>query len=201
MISTTLTRIGGATALGAAVTTLVLLLMQSLISADGTSVSDPEPAPPITFARLLEDEPVDVDDPPRPPPKPEEPPLSPRQAVADEFVIGEPIEFTAPRVAEPLGPAGIGLADGEALPVVKVRPVYPQRALSRGIEGHVLVQFTIDALGRVVDARVVEAQPAGIFDHAALQAVERFRYKPRVVNGEPTAVSGVRHLISFALDS
>lgn len=92
------------------------------------------------------------------------------------------------------------MSDGDALPVVKVTPVYPARAAERGIEGHVLVEFTIDTLGRVADIAVVHADPRGVFDRAALKAVERFRYKPRVVNGIAIPVSGVQHLVSFELN-
>lgn len=56
--------------------------------------------------------------------------------------------------------------------------VYPARARARGIEGWVDVAFTVDPTGRVTDARVLSAQPAGTFDEAALDAVGRWRYAP-----------------------
>ena len=46
---------------------------------------------------------------------------------------------------------------------------------------------------------VVEADPPGIFDRAAQQAALKFKYKPKVVNGEPIDVAGVRNLITFEL--
>jgi protein TonB len=49
--------------------------------------------------------------------------------------------------------------------------------------------------------QVIEAEPRGMFERAALKAVERFRYKPRVVNGEATTVNGVQHLVTFELSS
>lgn len=200
MRSTIIRRVTGATALGAAVTSLVLLLMHSLIESDGAAIEDPPPGHTLSFVPRIEDREIEIDDPPpQEPPKPDVPPPPPRTATFDPLPMGG-VNVTPPELGEPTGPVGGTMSDGEALPIVKVRPVYPQRALSRGIEGHVLVQFTIDELGRVVDATVLQAEPRGVFERAALQAVERFRYKPRVVNGEPIPVSGVQHRLTFELD-
>src|SRR5690606_13556723 len=85
-------------------------------------------------------------------------------------------------------------AGGEYLPIVKVAPIYPQRALARGIEGWVLVEFTVTTSGTVRDVRVVEAEPQGLFDRAAMDAAAKFKYKPRVIDGKPVEVEGVQNL-------
>lgn len=64
-----------------------------------------------------------------------------------------------------------------------VAPTYPQRALDKGIEGWVDIEFTVAADGSTRDAVVKAAEPAGTFDRAAVNAVERWRYEPRLVNG------------------
>jgi len=64
-------------------------------------------------------------------------------------------------------------------------PTYPQRALEKGIEGWVDIEFTVAADGTVRDAVVKASEPAGTFDRAALNAVERWRYEPYLVNGAP----------------
>lgn len=195
------TRLAGAIVLGAGVTTLVLLLMQSLIESDENPVEAEKPAPPLSFVRLLDDDPIDVRrDPPSPPPEPDQPPPPPRMTLHGDPGPQTIAVFTPPEPETPTGPGGAGMSEGEALPIVKVRPVYPRNAISRGIEGHVLVQFTIDTVGRVTDVEVLEASPRGVFERAAVQAVERFRYKPRVVNGQPTPVR-VQHRLTFELDS
>lgn len=203
MTSTTLSRMTAAVTLGAAVTTLVLLLMQSLIRSDSPQVDEPPPGATLTFLPKIEEVPPQREKPrPKQPDDPVQPPPLPELAHDHTFTTGDGFGFSRPVVEDPGGPtAGGALMDGDALPVVKVRPVYPARAEQRGIEGHVLVQFTIDQLGRVVDAQVVESQPRGMFEHAAMKAVERFRYKPRVVNGEAVSVSGVQHLVTFELGS
>jgi protein TonB len=98
--------------------------------------------------------------------------------------------------------AGIGLApgDGEYLPIVKVAPIYPSRALSRGIEGYVIVEFTVTKTGSVRDPFVVESDPPNVFDRSAMRAALKFKYKPRMVDGEPVAVSGVQNMITFKIE-
>ena len=95
---------------------------------------------------------------------------------------------------------GLQATDGEYLPIVKVAPQYPRRALTRGIEGYVIIQYTVTKQGTTKDAIVVEAHPAKIFDKAALRSASRYKYKPRVINGKAVEVSGVRTKITFQLD-
>ena len=95
--------------------------------------------------------------------------------------------------------AGLQVTDGEYLPIVKVAPQYPRRALSRGIEGYVILEYTVTKQGTVKDPVVIEAKPEGTFDRAAIKSALRYKYKPRVVDGEPIEVSGVRTRITFQL--
>ncbi|HPG28673.1 MAG TPA: TonB family protein [Myxococcota bacterium] len=88
-------------------------------------------------------------------------------------------------------------ADGEAVPLVRVPPHYPERALARGLEGRVLVEFTIGRTGDVTHAHVVAFEPSPIFNDAALEAVRQWRYSPRVVDGEPVEQPGQRVSIPF----
>jgi len=96
-------------------------------------------------------------------------------------------------------PLHTGAYDGDYLAVAKFAPIYPAAARKAKIEGFVVVEFSVAADGSTADRRVVEASPAGIFDSAALAAVEKFRYKPRVVDGAPVSVSGIRNKIAFQL--
>jgi protein TonB len=91
------------------------------------------------------------------------------------------------------------IADGDYLPIVKVEPVFPRAAVTRRLEGWVLVSFTVTATGSVKDVMVLESSNE-IFHQAAMQAAEKFRYKPRVSNGEPIEVHGVRNRIWFLFD-
>ena len=98
------------------------------------------------------------------------------------------------------GGLALETSDGEYLPIVKVAPVYPRRALSRGIEGYVIVEFTVTKQGTVKEPQVIKAEPESLFDRAAMDAALKFKYKPRVVNGEAVEVAGVQNKISFQIN-
>ncbi len=100
----------------------------------------------------------------------------------------------------PAGGASISAADAEYLPIVTIQPQYPQRALQRGIEGWCQVMFTVTENGTVVDPVVVDAEPPNIFDSASLRAVERFKFNPRTVDGQPVRTPGVQYVFRFNLD-
>lgn len=83
---------------------------------------------------------------------------------------------------------------------MKVQPIYPRRALSRGIEGYVILEFTVTRTGAVKDPVIVESEPPNVFDDAAIRAALKFKYKPKVVNGESVDVADVQNRITFRLE-
>ena len=93
---------------------------------------------------------------------------------------------------------GLAATDGEYLPIVKVAPQYPRRALARGLEGEVLVQYTVTKQGTVRDAVVVQSTNS-VFDRAAVDSASRYKYKPRVVDGQAVEVPNVQTVIKFEL--
>lgn len=97
------------------------------------------------------------------------------------------------------GTGGFAASDGDYLPIVKVAPIYPRRAQERGLSGYVIVEFTVTKLGTVADARVVESSNS-VFDRSAVKAALKFKYKPKVVDGEPIDVAGVLHKITFEME-
>ena len=62
-----------------------------------------------------------------------------------------------------------------------------------------VVEFTIDTQGKVKSPKVVDSTPKGVFEDAALNAVKRFRFKPRTLAGTPIEVQGIRNRIRFSL--
>ena len=98
-----------------------------------------------------------------------------------------------------IGFGGFDNVDGEYLPIVKVAPIYPRRAQSRGISGYCILSFTVTRLGTVADPEIVECS-SSLFERASTNAALKFKYKPRVVNGEPIDVPGVKHKITFQLE-
>lgn len=94
---------------------------------------------------------------------------------------------------------GSAPSDGDVLPLVRIAPQYPQGAQSRGIEGYVDFRFTISRTGTVLDPVVIDAQPKGVFERAAERALLRWKYKPKIENGEPVERPGVEVRIRFDL--
>lgn len=188
-------------AAGLVATLLLFLLMQALIKSDRSPFSALGQGSILQFVRLAEEVEVPPDrDPPKPPPPPDEmPPDMPEVDYDTDVTAGIEIGPVTVETGDH-GPVGAGFeADGEYLPIIKVLPVYPPRAQARGIEGHVLLEFVVTTSGAVRDPVVVEARPPGIFNRAAIEAALKFKYRPRVANGERLEVSGVRNLIRFEL--
>ena len=180
-------------------------LMQYLISIADRKLDEDDPGRMLEFVRVNPEEEVIRPEPPDKLEQPDEPPPKPLQPDMDNITPDtSPIEVSKPPLITDIIPdgKGFGLApsDGEYLPIVKVQPIYPRRAQSRGIEGHVIVEFTVTKAGTTKDIRIVEAVPPGIFDKASLQAAAKFKYKPRVVDGQPIEVPGVQNKITFELE-
>ncbi|MEG3766000.1 energy transducer TonB [Alteromonas sp. 14N.309.X.WAT.G.H12] len=189
-----------------AITLGLFFLMQSLIKMGGSALTEPPKGSVLDFVRVKKEESVEQKDrKPRKPPPPKAPPPQMSQPQMDSpspDANGTSMNFGGDVAADVSLEGGLALesGDGEYLPIVKVAPVYPRRALQRGIEGFVIVEFTVTKLGTVRDPVVVEATPEGIFEQAAMDAALKFKYKPRVVNGEATEVSGVQNRITFQID-
>ena len=91
-------------------------------------------------------------------------------------------------------------ADGSYVPIFQGPPQYPRRAAERGIEGCVLLEYTVTPLGTVSDPIIVQSNPQKIFDRAATRAALRYKYKPLIRDGVAVAVEGVRQRITFILE-
>jgi protein TonB len=96
---------------------------------------------------------------------------------------------------------GTGGADRDAVPLVRIEPDYPMQARQRGIEGWVVVEFTISTAGTVKDAEVVASEPGTVFDRSAIQAVRKWKYNPKIVDGKPVERPGVKIRLDFEMES
>lgn len=91
-----------------------------------------------------------------------------------------------------IGGLGFDASDGEYLPIVKIAPIYPHRAQLRGIEGNCVVMYTVTANGSVRDVKVVEHMcEEKIFWSSSIAAAKKFKYKPRIIDGEAIEVHRV----------
>jgi len=106
----------------------------------------------------------------------------------DTVPLPEPVKAPEPDAYGPppeLAPPAI---DEVLLSTLKfkrfVEPEFPRRARDNGTIGWVDLRFLVTAEGETADIEVLDAQPGGTFDEAAVEAVERWRFKPRRVDGE-----------------
>ena len=191
-------------AMAAVVTFGLFYLMQSLIGVEG-EIDDSDKIKVVDFVRVKRSE--DVKKKEREPPKKEEiddtPP--PPDFVMDQNTsldgggIGIAAAVDTSMSLDTGGGFSMASADGDAVPMVRVPPQYPERALQRGVEGRVLIEFTISRSGSVKDAKVIAFEPSKIFNKAALKAVRQWKYNPKVVNGKAVEQPGMRISIPFQL--
>lgn len=137
------------------------------------------------------------------PDDPEEPPPDMEQPEIDDVDVNPDALNMTPQVATDVNiglGSGLGGADGEYLPIVKVAPMYPRRANSRGIEGTCIIEYTVTKTGAIKDPVAVDCQPKGYFERASIKAALKFKYKPRVIDGEAIDVLGVQNLFTYELE-
>ena len=180
---------------GALISAAFFLLLWQLVSVPMVA---PERATIVVpeFTRVRPDTPVDV--PPRT--KPTQPPPIDITRPTGPAGPGETITFARPEPTTVGRPPRTQLqlgTDRDSTPLVRINPDYPPRAEQGGIEGWVQVRCTVTAAGTVRDAIVVASEPGETFDRAALDAIARWRYNPRVESGAPVERVGLQTLFKF----
>ena len=100
----------------------------------------------------------------------------------------------------------------EYIPLNKVQPIYPRRALERGTQGYAITSFTITESGTVENAVAMEGycgnpedpntvfRECSIFNSASVRASLKLKYKPKIVDGKATSVDNVLHRFTFVLN-
>jgi len=188
---------------GLLVTFTLLWVMQVLIATGKRAIVEEADINLGDFIRVKKEEVVrrDEDEPEKPPEVDEPPPETPDQQM-DDLDTAQTLSLGRASAQLDIGKLGggrIGLGDGDYLPIVRVEPIYPRRAQSRGLEGQCLVEFTVDTTGATKDAFIVECT-SSLFERASVNAAMKFKYKPRVVDGEPQEVTGVQTIITYKME-
>jgi len=189
---------------GSIITLSLIFVMHLLIEHAEDAIQKERTKHMLDFVRVKRSETLNTEDftPEKPPKPPEVPPEIPPQDMDSVDPNAPTINVPPPTVAANVdigGPGGMNIAEGDYLPIVRVAPVYPARALSRGVEGYVDMGFTVTTSGSVTDP-VVLFSTSSLFDRAATRAVLKFKYKPRVVDGVPVAVPNVKTRITFKIE-
>ena len=96
--------------------------------------------------------------------------------------------------------------DKEKSPVILVRvpPMYPQRAFAKRIEGYAVVEFTVNEQGTTENIKVLEAyditgDPTNVFNRSVTKAVRVFKYEPKQIDNRTVKVHGVQYKFTFMM--
>lgn len=200
-------RVATSMAAASGVTFGLFLVMNFLVAGDGeVNLDDNQRARFIDVVQDIDEQPPqrmerEVEKPPEveaPPPEIETPQLDIKGPDKLNLSIGRANSGAGVDLGGiDLGPS----SDGDYLPLVRVQPQYPRRAQERGVEGYAIVELTVAEDGSVPPESiiVIEAEPKGYFERNAIKAAQKFKYKPKVVNGKGQKVTGVRYRFSFNL--
>ncbi len=194
--------------LSAMVTTALFWVMQYLIATADRTLDEAKRGALVDFVRVKKNEVVERKQikPKKPPPPDAPPPEPPAPKLDDLTPSADKIAISAVPVATDIelssGGFSLGVGEGDYLPIVKVAPIYPRRAMSRGIEGYCIVEYTVTRSGTTKDARVVPDQcTSSLFEKASIAASTKFKYKPRVIDGQAVEVPGVRNKFTYELEN
>lgn len=192
---------------GTVITLGLLWVMPYMIKSADHQIDESGSAHLVDFVRLRRDEiihrrelkPSKPPPPQSPPPQPSTPQLESLNPNAETIAIpAAPVETD---IEISGGGFSLGVGEGDYLPIVKVAPIYPQRALMRGIEGYCVVQYTVTRQGTIRDPFVIEDQCTNsLFHRPSLEAALKFKYKPRVIDGQAVEVRGVRNKFTYEIE-
>lgn len=136
-------------------------------------------------------------------PKKVAPPSLSSSLTGSSFGLGQ-FEFLADGANGLLGdPGDVVMTEDtvDEIPRASYRPPlkYPDYARKRGIDGYVLLNLLVDKTGAVQDVRLLNSEPAGVFDQVALESVRDWNFDPATYKGSPVKV-WVKQRIAFNLN-
>ncbi len=193
-------RYASAITTGTFMTFSLLYVMQLLIGMQPGVISDPRPRLELNWIDTLKPLP--------PPPAPD--PIVDKKDLTNAPLPPDRINYSGKGIPvfvpidDPARPDGTVFklgeyVDGPLVPLIRVSPTYPLGAERRELDGHVIVQFDVMTNGYVANITVIESSNR-IFESAAIKAAERFKFKPRVVDGVPQVSSGIQNLFRFEME-
>ncbi|HCZ9280267.1 TPA: energy transducer TonB [Vibrio alginolyticus] len=171
----------------------------------------PEASEAVRFDMVMVENEADVQRRQRSVPEQPEPPQAPEPMdLSQADTQMEPMSQMTPVSALGLNTALEGIAisapnlkgtmgNQQALPLYRVDPRYPSKALKRRVEGYVIMRFTIGATGRPKDIEVIEAEPERMFEREAIRALKKWKYQPKVEDGVSIEQFGQTAKVEFKL--
>jgi len=190
-------------AIGSAITFFLFVLMAFLVRNNNPGLVEVKPPVVITVYQTPDEQNLEVID--RhvliPPVVPKMPPQ--QTAVPEESENNPQFHYKAPTLTMKTQIRGLGInavSDRDARPIVRVNPKYPIDASRDGIEGWVKVGFDIGTLGEVINVRILDSEPKRIFNKSAKQAVKKWKYRPKMIEGKPVTQQNFSVQLDFKMD-
>ncbi|ENS5606854.1 energy transducer TonB [Vibrio mimicus] len=192
-----------------AVTLALFSLMAWMVDNGGKSI--PKPTSTLRFTMVMAEQEQDVQRRQRSIPEQPQVPQVPTQAPArSEQTAAMDVSSLNPLVDLNLSTAIEGVAvnapqfgefsvNQQVMPLHRVEPNYPAKALQRGVEGYVTLRFNIDELGKTRDIEVVDANPKRYFEREAMLALRNWKYQPKIVDGKAVVQTGLTVRLEFKL--
>ncbi|EEX65651.1 energy transducer TonB [Vibrio metoecus] len=192
-----------------AVTLALFSLMAWMVDNGGRSI--PKPTAALSFTMVMAEQEQDVQRRQRSVPEQPQVPQVPTQAPArSEQTAAMDVSSLNPLVDLNLSTAIEGVAvnapqfgefsvNQQVMPLHRVEPNYPAKALQRGVEGYVTLRFNIDELGKTRDIEVVDANPKRYFEREAMLALRNWKYQPKMVDGKAVVQTGLTVRLEFKL--
>lgn len=193
------------TAYAAGLTFAVFWTLHLLIAGGRYLADQGESLATVDFVRLKKDSELETRERKKPPkPEPPKTPPPPKMQIDTPPPDAPPTPFQMPKMNLPTtitgGPflgsfvGGDMSGTSDLIPLVRIQPQYPREAARDGIEGSVTFEVTINPDGTVRSARVLKAQPRGVFESAALQSILKWKFKPKIVDGKPVETTGIQQI-------
>ena len=175
------------------VTFIIFLIIQSLITRNSNLDLINKPKNYIEFIRIKQDDNLEQrtrtlpEKPPQPkrPPQPEielddtkPPPMQNLDIDIPDFDV--PTDFKGAFLGDI---SNLGSGTSNLIPLVKIAPRCPPEAALAGTDGEVLLNLLVNSLGRVVEIKLISANPPRVFNREATKAVRRWQFKPKTIDG------------------
>ncbi|ENM5779458.1 energy transducer TonB [Vibrio mimicus] len=192
-----------------AVTLALFSLMAWMVDNGGKSI--PKPTNTLNFTMVMAEQEQDVQRRQRSIPEQPQVPQVPTQAPArSEQTAALDVSSLNPMVDLNLSTAIEGVAvnapqfgefsvNQQVMPLHRIEPNYPAKALQRGVEGYVTLRFNIDELGKTRDIEVVDSNPKRYFEREAMLALRNWKYQPKIVDGKAVVQTGLTVRLEFKL--
>ena len=188
----------------AVIFTFSMFWTMHLLIAGGRYLADQgETLATVDFVRLKKETELETRERKKPPkPEPPKQPPPPKMKIDTPPPDAPPTPFQMPKLNLPTtitgGPflgsfvGGDMTGYSDLIPLVRITPQYPRNAARDRISGTVVFEVTINPDGTVKSARPIKAQPRGVFEGAAMQAIMKWKFKPKIVDGKGVEATGIQ---------